>query len=40
MAGMGCRSIRVVEPGTLDGRVDWTDHCGLYAELVVQGAKL
>ncbi|BEJ12403.1 hypothetical protein CspHIS471_0208630 [Cutaneotrichosporon sp. HIS471] len=40
LAGMACRDIRVLEPGSLESGVDWSDHCGLYAELVVTGAKL
>lgn len=40
MVGMNCKEIRVLEPGSLEGGVDWSDHCGLYAELVVHGAKL
>ncbi|GMK55092.1 hypothetical protein CspeluHIS016_0201480 [Cutaneotrichosporon spelunceum] len=40
LAGMRCKDIRVVEPGSLENGVDWSDHCGLYAELVVTGAKL
>lgn len=41
LAGLRCALIEVLEPGTLQvrGGVDWSDHCGLSAEVAVEGAK-
>lgn len=37
MLGLRCTEIEVLEPGTLEGEggVDWSDHCGLLAEVGV-----